>query len=89
MFRKHGRMAIRCSMLLKHKTLGVFEGLTRDISASGVFIGGHPPVEGHVLNEISIGDIMIARVEDFDRGSTHVRLKVARLTADGFALMFI
>lgn len=88
MFRKHGRTIIRCPMLLKHRTLGVFEAVTRDISASGVFISGQPPLDENVLGRLSIGDELIAKLENSDNGTERLSLKVARVANDGLALTF-
>ncbi len=89
MFRKHGRTVINCPMLLKHRTVGVFEAITRDISASGVFIAGTPSLDERVLSEVNLGDELIARLENVESGSERLRLKVARLAQDGIALTFI
>lgn len=90
MFRKHGRTVIRCPMLLKHKTLGVFEATTRDISATGMFILSDPDIGLDDHRGVAIGDEFLAEVESSgDDRAEPLQLKVARLADDGFALMFI
>lgn len=91
MFRKHGRTAIRCPMLLKHKTWGVFEAVTRDISATGMFIVGSPlNSEKSDFPVVSVGDELIAQVDSAeDQKSENLLLKVARLDDEGFALTFV
>lgn len=89
MFRKHGRTSIRCPMQLRHQRLGFLEVVTKDISASGIFIGVQPQLDEEMLNQLRLGDMLEAQIESPDNESEHVRLQVARLDKNGFALMFI
>lgn len=89
MFRKHGRTSMRCPMLLKHQKLGVFEATTRDISASGIFIGPNPPAHEKILAEVNIGDELVAKIESLDNQNERLHLRVTRLAKDGFALKFV
>lgn len=89
MFRKHGRTSIRCPMLLRHQRLGALDVVTKNISASGIFIGVQPPLDEEVLGELRLGDMLEAHIESPDSESERVRLQVARLEKNGFALMFI
>lgn len=89
MFRKHGRTSIRCPMQLRHQRLGFLEVVTKDISASGIFIGVQPQLDQAMLSELRLGDTLEAQIESPDSESEHVRLQVARLDKSGFALMFI
>lgn len=89
MFRKHGRTSIRCPMQLKHQRLGFLDVVTRDISASGIFIGVQPQLNETVLSQLRLGDTLEAQIESPDSQAEQVRLQVARLDKDGFALMFI
>ncbi|MCR6652500.1 MAG: PilZ domain-containing protein [Cellvibrionaceae bacterium] len=89
MFRKHGRTSIRCPMLLRHQRLGALDVVTKNISASGIFIGVQPPLDEEVLGELRLGDMLEAQIESPDSESERVRLQVARLEKNGFALMFI
>ena len=89
MFRKHGRTSIRCPMQLRHQRLGSLEVVTKDISASGIFIGVQPQLDQSMLSELRLGDMLEAQIESPDSESERVRLQVARLDKSGFALMFI
>jgi len=89
MFRKHGRTLIRCPMQLKHQRLGFLEVVTKDISASGIFIGLQPQMDASVLDQLRLGDTLEAQIESPDSESEKVRLQVARLDKDGFALRII
>lgn len=88
MFRQHGRTAIRCPMLLRHKRLGVFEAVTRDISSSGMFIGFQAPRDEHLISQVQLGDELEARLESPDNENETLVLRVARLAKDGVALTF-
>jgi hypothetical protein len=89
MFRKHGRTSIRCPMQLRHQRLGALDVVTKNISASGIFIGAPPPMDQDVLSKLRLGDMLEAQIESPDSDSERVRLQVARLDKSGFALMFI
>jgi hypothetical protein len=89
MFRKHGRTSIRCPMQLKHQQLGFLEVMTRDISASGIFIGIQQHPEMDRLRQLRLGDTLEAEIESADSALERVSLKVARLDKDGFGLMFV
>ena len=89
MFRKHGRTSIRCPMQLKHQRLGFFEVVTRDISASGIFIGIQQHPDPELLRQLRLGDTLEAEIESVDSEMERVRLRVARLAEDGFGLMFV
>lgn len=87
MFRKHGRTAIRCPMHLWHQQLGGLDVVTRDISASGIFIGTQQ--ETDALTQLRIGDLLEAQVESLDQQAERVRLLVTRLARDGCGLAFV
>lgn len=89
MFRKHGRMSIRCPMQLKHQRLGSLDVVTKDISASGIFIDLQSQTDSALLSQLRLGDTLEAHIESPDSETEKVRLQVARLGKDGFALMFI
>ncbi len=89
MFRKHGRTSIRCPMQLRHQRLGALEVVTNNISASGIFIGVQPQLDQGMLSQLRLGDLLEAQIESPDSESEKVRLRVARLDKNGFALMFI
>ena len=90
MFRKHGRTAIHCPMILKHKTLGIFEAITKDISATGILITSLSSKQLANPVSVNIGDELIAMLDTNDEGPPErLRLKVARLANDGVALMFV
>lgn len=89
MFRKHGRTSIRCPMQLKHLRLGFFEVMTRDISASGIFIGVQQHPEDALLQQLRLGDTLEAQIESVDSGAERVALRVTRLAKDGFGLIFV
>jgi hypothetical protein len=89
MFRKHGRTSIRCPMHLKHQQLGLLDVTTRDISASGIFIGIQQHPEAERLRQLRLGDTLEAEIESADSEMEHVSLRVARLDKDGFGLMFV
>lgn len=88
MFRRHGRTAIRCPMLLRHKQLGVFEAVTRDISASGIFIGFNSTSDTPA-SHVQLGDKLEAKLESPDNESETLALKVVRLDKDGVAVTFL
>ncbi len=89
MFRRHGRTSIRCPMQLRHQRLGFFEVVTKDISASGIFIGVQPELDQAMLSQLRLGDMVEAQIESVDNEAERVRLQVARLDKNGFALMFV
>lgn len=89
MFRKHGRTSIRCPMQLRHQRLGFLEVVTKDISASGIFIGVQPQLDQAMLDQLQLGDTLEAQIESPDSEAERVRLQVARLDKSGFALMFV
>lgn len=89
MFRKHGRTSIRCPMQLKHQQLGFLEVMTRDISASGIFIGIQQHPEAERLRQLRLGDTLEAQIESIDSEAERVSLRVARLDKEGFGLVFV
>ena len=89
MFLKHGRTSIGCPMLLKHQQLGFLEVVTRDISASGIFIGVQQDSNADLLRQLRLGDTLVAQIESVDSDIEQVRLRVARWDKDGFGLMFV
>lgn len=88
MFRKHGRTSIRCPMQLRHQQLGFLEVMTRDISASGIFIVQQSS-EAERLRQLRLGDTLEAQIESLDSGAERVSLRVARMDKEGFGLMFV
>lgn len=89
MFRKHGRTSIHCPMQLRHQRLGSLDVVTKNISASGIFIGVQPQLDEAILSQLRLGDLLEAQIESPDSESERVRLQIARLDKSGFALMFV
>ena len=89
MFRRHGRTAIRCPMLLKHQTLGDLDVITSNISASGVFVGALSPDYDDLLPMLKIGDTLENEVESEDAEAELVQLRVIRQNDDGYGLEFV
>lgn len=90
MFRRHGRTAIRCPMLLKHQTLGDLDVVTNNISASGVFVAPPSRDQQQSLPPLQIGDTVETEVESEGADEPDlVLLKVVRQTSDGFGLAFV
>lgn len=89
MFRRHGRTAIRCPILLKHQTLGDLDVVTSNISASGIFVGASSPGQEDLLPKLQIGDTLEAEVEGPNAEAELVRLRVIRQGKEGFGLAFI
>lgn len=90
MFRRHGRTAIRCPMLLKHQTLGELDVVTSNISASGVFVAPPSPDRWQTLPPLKIGDTLETEVESEGAAQPElVQLKVIRQSSEGFGLAFV
>lgn len=89
MFRKHGRTAIRCAVQLRHEEVGSFEVVTRNISASGIFIGAQPPSSMEILPLLKVGDKLEAHLESIDNSAEKLNLQVTRIAADGVGLIFL
>ena len=89
MFRKHGRTSIHCPMQLRYQRLGSLDVVTKNISASGIFIGVQPQLDAAMLSQLRLGDLLEAQIESPDSESERVRLQIARLDKSGFALMFV
>lgn len=89
MFRKHGRTAIQCPVLIKHQKVGHIEGLTRDISASGMFVGPEMDIPDEALAGMAIDDEVEVHLANSENGIERMRLKIARFAEDGWGLSFI
>lgn len=89
MFRRHGRTAIRCPMLLKHQKLGELDVITTNISASGVFVGVPSAEQNWLLPQLRVGDTVQTEVETEDAQAELVRLKVIRQSQEGLGLAFV
>lgn len=89
MFRRHGRTAIRCPMLLKHQILGELDVVTSNISASGIFVSLSSPDDTEVLPHLHIGDTLETEVESADAEAELVHLRVIRQSREGFGLIFV
>lgn len=90
MFRRHGRTAIRCPMLLRHRTLGDLDVVTNNISASGVFVAPPASQSSQSLPPLKIGDTLETEVENEGAAQAElVQLKVVRQSSEGFGLAFI
>jgi hypothetical protein len=89
MFRKHGRTQIRCPMYLKHQHFGYFEVITRDVSATGVFLGVEEQPNSHILGQLQLGDTLEALVESIGSEGEKLQLMVARWDKNGLGLRFV
>jgi len=76
-------------MQLRHQQLGFLEVMTRDISASGIFIGIPQHPEAERLRQLRLGDTLEAQIESADSVAERVSLRVARLDKEGFGLVFV
>lgn len=89
MFRRHGRTAIRCPMLLKHRILGELDVITTNISASGVFVGAPSPEQEQLLPQLPVGDTLQTEVETEDSRAELIQLRVIRQSQEGLGLAFV
>lgn len=90
MFRRHGRTAIHCPMVLKHPTLGELDVVTSNISASGIFVAASQfDSDAAALLPLRIGDLLETEVESVDAEAERIQLKVIRQSTEGFGLAFI
>lgn len=87
MFRKRGRTSFQCAMQLKHKQIGAFEVTTRDVSASGMFIG-FPPAKKEAWAALNVGDKVVADVENSENRNETLELTVMRVAVDGFGISY-
>jgi hypothetical protein len=89
MFRRHGRTAMRCPMLLRHEHLGFLRVVTNNVSASGVFVGVGSASEDAWLPQMQVGDTLETEVESANDLAERMKLTVVRKSDDGFGLTFV
>lgn len=89
MFRKHGRTTIQCPVLLKHQKIGHIEALTRDISASGMFIGPEMDIPDEKLQAMAVDDEVEVHLANSENGIERMQLRIARFAENGWGLSFM
>lgn len=82
-FRKHGRTLVRCSVKIKHDSVGDIEAETRDISETGVFVRCKD-----MSSVISVGDEVEAKLYSDCEKVTVAHLKVVRITNEGVGFAY-
>ena len=89
MFRKNGRTVIQCPVLLKHQKIGHIEALTRDISASGMFVGPEMDIPDEDIAGMQLDDEVEVHLANSENGIERMNLKISRFAEDGWGLTFI
>ncbi len=89
MFRKHGRTVIQCPVLLKHRSIGAIEALTRDISSGGMFVGPETDIPDETIEDMSLDDEVEVYLANAENVIERMQLKIARVADDGWGLTFV
>ncbi len=85
MFRKKGRTPISCHVQFNHGRMGHISAVTRDVSATGMFICLESE---QLLRELAVGDFVEAVVDSTHNPSEILHMQIARLTEDGAGMHF-
>jgi len=88
MFRKRGRTALRCAIQMTHEQIGNFQVVTRNVSATGMFIDLESPDNKELLDVLSVGDVLQADVESLYEQSEKLEMRIMRRAKDGIGLSF-